>query len=129
MNKSDLEELKVLKTVKATEFANWPSMGAKVVNDAKDSSPVGSMQDGELDEAEIRYVLAVCDHPESPSSALPRFAKISPRRAQKIRTRLLERGYLRQHKVSTGKRGREAIVLEALGPALELEKKLRGGSV
>ncbi len=74
----------------------------------------------EVSDAELRYVHAVVNNPGVPSSSLPRLARISPKRAQNIRRRLVELGYLREHGVSTGKRGRTAIVLEPLEPALSL---------
>ena len=117
----DLEELMDLETVAADEFINWlPPKPA-----AKYRSPAPASEKDHSD-AELRYIEAVINNPGTPSSALAKLARVGPQRAQKIRRRLVDLGYLREHSVSTGKRGRAAIVLEPLEPALQLARDARG---
>ncbi len=109
-----LEELMALRTIAADEFNDWHSTNPT----ATYRSPAAAAS-GDVSDAELRYIQAVVDNPGKPSSMLPKLARISPKRAQKIRRRLVERGYLREHRVGTGRRGRAAIVLEPLEPALQ----------
>lgn len=125
-DENDLKELMALPTVMAEEFVNWPSMGASAASGSSASKTTSTPED-KLSDAEIRYIFAVVDNPGSPSSALPKLAQISARRAQHIRLHLVELGYLREHKISTGKRGRLAVVLEPLEPALEAVSKMTKG--
>lgn len=109
-----LKDLLDLPTVVADEFANWRSTATNASSSA--TARTGTRKT--LSDAEIRYIQAVVGNPGTPSSELPKLAQISSKRAQKIRSRLVELEYLRQHRVTTGKRGRAAVVLEPLEPAL-----------
>lgn len=73
-----------------------------------------------LSEADLRYLIAVVRNPGQPSSTYPHLAGVGARRAQDIRKRLTDEGYLREHCVSTGSRGRTSIVLEPLARAYEV---------
>lgn len=73
-----------------------------------------------LSEAELRYLSAVIENPGRPSSAYAALAGMSPKRAMILRKDLLARGYLRQHVMATGQRGREAFVLEPTDAAREV---------
>ena len=75
-----------------------------------------------MSEAELRYLQEVIANPGTPSSDLPKLAHLSPKRAQIIRHKLIEAGYLREHRVATGRRGRASICLEPLEPAIEALK-------
>ncbi len=112
---SGLEELMALPVAVADEFIGWQRTGRT----ATDRSPAAATGNGGVSDVELRYIQAVIHNPGAPSSMLPKLARISPKRAQKTRSRLVELGYFREHKVSTGKRGRTAIVLEPLEPALQ----------
>ena len=116
-----LEELMALPTIAADEFMDWHSTKPT----GKYPSPT-SETEGEESDAELRYIRAVVDNPGKPSSILPTLARVSPKRAQKIRRRLVDLGYFREHRVSTGKRGRTAIVLEPLEPALRVVQDATG---
>ena len=111
---SDLGDLMALPTLKADEFSDWHS--AKPTATCRSPAEVGN---GQLSDAELRYIRTVVSNPGKPSSILPKLARISAKRAQKIRRHLVERGYFREHRVSTGKRGRASIVLEPLEPAMQ----------
>jgi hypothetical protein len=123
-----VRSLENLPTVPAHEYTNWqPDHLTWVESPARteaDDPAVASRAD--VSDAERRYMRAVVDNPGKPSSSLPKLAHISPKRAQKIRRRLVETGYLREHSVSTGKRGRAAIVLEPLEPALHAVRDMTG---
>lgn len=66
----------------------------------------------ELTEAEERFLQAVTQHPGLPSGAYAKLARMNAKRALICRRRLVSLEYLREHAVATGKRGRNAIVLE-----------------
>ncbi len=116
-----VQALDHLPTVPATEYANWtPHYGVRVASCTEPAADdLAGAAEMKLSDAELRYIQAVIHNPGVPSSMLPKLARISPKRAQKTRSRLVELGYFREHKVSTGKRGRTAIVLEPLEPALQ----------
>ncbi len=119
-----LQELMALETVAADEYSDWyPGRPT-----ATDRPPAAGVK-RDVSEAELRYIRAVSRNPGTPSGALAKLARMSPKRAQGIRRRLVKRGYLREHSVSTGKRGRAAIVLEPLEPALQLVREGRGEPV
>ena len=65
-------------------------------------------------EREFRFCKAVVAEPMLPSSRYPALAGMAPKTAQPIRESLLTKGYLREHKIETGRRGRSAICLEPL---------------
>jgi hypothetical protein len=116
------KELAALPTVIADERTVRASIQASTMAGSADCRS----GEPEVSEAERRYIQAVIDHPGAPSSSLPKLARISPKRAQGIRRRLVERGYLREHRVSTGRRGRAALVLEPLERALEVVRLVDG---
>ena len=117
-----LEELMALETVAADEFIDWYP-GKPTVTDRP---PADGLDERDVSEAELRYIQAVINNPGTPSNELAKLARMSSKRAQRVRRRLVELGYLREHSISTGKRGRAAIVLEPLEPALELVREERG---
>lgn len=65
-------------------------------------------------EREFRFCKAVVEEPMLPSSRYPGLAGMAPKTAQPIRESLVAKGYLREHKIETGRRGRSAICLEPL---------------
>jgi hypothetical protein len=109
----DLEQLPVVP-------ANISSMSGCGSPSLPVVSPAPTPANGNLSEADLRYLMAVLQNPGQPSSTYPHLANIGTRRAQHIRKRLTDEGYLREHCVSTGPRGRTAIVLEPLARAYEV---------
>jgi|GEM_PF-2394143 len=115
VNDAEVEEstkaLESLRLIPAPEFANWTPYQTVEVTQPKKAS-----EDSEQGQAptsgETRYLRAVLDHPGRPSSAYASLAKMGVQRAIRIRQSLVEKGYLREHTVATGGRGRNAIVLE-----------------
>ncbi len=105
-----------LPTEAAVEFADWrPGGGASPVM-SHNAKPATSG----LSETEFDYLRAVVEHPGQPSSAYPGLAGIGAKRAQDVRKRLVDLGFLREHRVNTSGRGRAAILLEPLEAAHRL---------
>jgi len=110
--------LHALPTVFAEEFADWQPQYSVEISEAapaatQPAKPV-------IDEASLRFLKVVLQNPGRASSAYPRLAGLGAQQALKIRTRLVEAGFLREHRVTTGSRGRQSIVLEPLPPAYEV---------
>lgn len=86
------------------------------------SSPVPTGPPGSrnLTADEIRFVRAIINQPGQPSSAYARLARMSQSKARRIRLILVRDGFLREHQLQRGGRGRAAIVLEPLQAALEI---------
>ncbi len=104
-----------LPTIPALEYANW-----KPDHVIKLSQNRGKRGIFRLSDNELRYLKAVIEDPGKPSSFYSRSARISGKRTVEIRKQLVENGYLREHRVATGQRGRNAIVLEPLKLAYEV---------
>lgn len=73
-----------------------------------------------LKEGQIRFLEAVVQHPGLPSSRYVKLARISPRDAVATRKLLVQLQVIREHQLATGKRGRNATVLEPLADAQKL---------
>ncbi|MCK4873272.1 MAG: hypothetical protein KAS72_11145 [Phycisphaerales bacterium] len=128
--RDSVQALADLELVPATEFMNWTPYASVSVDtnqspapaasngDAEEGPDTGGNDDLELDEAELRFLRAVVEHPGEPSSHYAKYAHLNTSRAAAIRKRLVERGYLRLHSVATGRRGRKSLVVEPLEPAL-----------
>ena len=112
-----LAALMALPTVMAPDFAS----GSRSTNASSATIASGTAP---LSDVEARFLRAVLEQPESPSSALPKLLRISARRAIEIREGLIARGMLRVHRVNTQARGRAALLLEPLPAAIAALKKL-----
>ena len=122
-----MDDFSMLPTEAAVEYADWrPGGGGTPVT----SHNMKSTTPG-LSEAEFEYLRAVVDYPGQPSGAYPKLAGIGTRRAQEVRKRLVELGFVREHRVNTSGRGRAAIVLEPLDAARRIVTQDRqdGGGV
>jgi hypothetical protein len=135
-----LDSLRVLRVVPAPEFANWGRViksgqtSASHIQSADSPSPPATREptvagDARLDNAELRYLRAVVANPGHPSSEYPSLLKIGTHRAQAIRQRLVQLGYLRERAMTTATRGRSAIVLEPLESALRMCASGEGGTL
>lgn len=112
----DLDGLESLPVEPAIGFENWsPNGSGGSVTPTAEFTTNSTVSD-----AHISYLRAVAEHPGRPSSAFTKIVGISPKRAQAIRKQLIDDGFLREHAVATGARGRTAIVLEPLEPAYAL---------
>jgi hypothetical protein len=104
-----------LPTVPAIEYMNWPKE-----HTTAESIPVAASAAAPaegLSEAEARFLKAVRDEPGCASSAYASIAGMGTKKAQAVRERLVAAGYLRVHEISSGKRGRMALVLEPIDRA------------
>jgi hypothetical protein len=74
--------------------------------------PAAKPADPELTPEDRRFLAAVVASPGRNSSEYAKLARMSGGAAVACRQRLVAAGYLREHQVATGRRGRHAIVLE-----------------
>ena len=122
-HRSALDSLLAIPVVPADEYAAWQpgaSWGAARTRDG-----VSTSQPAPLPEAERRLLTAVVENPGRPTTAYAKLARMSPSRAAAIRGLLVQKGYVREHRVATSKRGRCAIILEPLDAARSL---IQGGT-
>ena len=106
-----------LPTVFADDFAQWRPNNA--IDVSENTTPSPAQRAPVLDEAAIRFIKVVLHNPGRPSSAYTRLAGLGAQQAIEIRERLVAAGFLREHRVATGARGRQAIVLEPMPAAYE----------
>ncbi len=115
-----LDALSALPVLPAAEFQDWsPYRAIEIGSQAKDSPSV-ALGGSPLDSSQLRFLRAVQEHPALPSSKYAKLAGLSSKRAIIIRHELVVAGFLLEHKVATGARGREAIILELSAKALSL---------
>ena len=113
--------LLALRTERAHEFDDWRPSPTVRVTESRDPAQRGDHTDTHgrsLDEAELAFLRAVIETPGLRTSDLVKRLKMGQRRIIAIRRRLVERGYLREHEVATGGRGRPSVIVEPLEPAL-----------
>lgn len=96
----------------APEFAHWQPHSLVEIHSQAPSS--------RLSDIEVRFLKTVIAQPGKPSGIYTKSLGINGRRAAEIRRRLVDAGYVREHPLATGTRGRTAIVLEPLPPAFEV---------
>ncbi|MBI4716554.1 MAG: hypothetical protein HY763_02010 [Planctomycetes bacterium] len=65
-----------------------------------------------LDAESRRFLTAVYEHPQEPSTAYARLAGLSPSKAIRIRRSLVAAGLLREQRIDSGRRGGQQILLE-----------------
>jgi len=109
-----LGELARLPTHVAHEFVDWRP------GRCNEKSPITQEREPsstELSEGEMRYLRVIVNKPGEMSSAYAKMARVSARKAQEMRKRLVGLGYMREHEVNTAGSGRPSIILEptALG--------------
>jgi len=103
----------------AREFLGWqPSHLIQIASGIQDPTLQRGSGNSTSD-AELRFLRAVLQHPQKPSSRYARLAGMGTKQAISLRKSLVDRGFLREHIVATGGRGRNAIVLELTSRALE----------
>ena len=103
------------KVLPATEFLDSYSTGHTKTNLAND---------GSYSTAELKLLKAIVENPMQPSSKYPSLARISPNTFQKLRPIFIDKGFIREHKLESGGRGRSTVMLEPL----ELAKKIIAGN-
>ena len=108
------EPLRQLPVERAHEFDRWEPFPSVEVRpeDKHPSQPL-------LDDLELQYLRLVIEDPGKPSSAYAKAAGVNGQRAAKIRAKLVDQGFIREHSVATNARGRTSIVIEPLASATE----------
>ena len=104
--KPDLGILSNIPTVYAPEFDTWGFASEVSTTTAKTS-----MFDSEQ---EFSFCKAVADNPMQASSIYPKLAGISSKTATKVRLQLVAKGFIREHTLESGGKGRSSILLEVL---------------
>jgi hypothetical protein len=113
-HQSDMNLLPDLPIVYASEFDHW-GIEQDIIS-SEPSMPTNSLFDSEQ---EFRFCQAVVDHPMQPSSTYHKLAGIGPNTVKPIRQRLIHKGYLREHRIHTGRKGRSTLVLEPLPKGID----------
>ncbi len=113
------ESLKPLESlaVEPVEFSNWSAVDCITVQNEIQAKGQAANQ---LTDSELRLLQAVVDNPMQPSSSYVKLAKISPNTLSKLRPVLIDRGFIREHLMDSGNRGRSRRVWEPLGAAKEI---------
>ena len=91
--------------------------------DSVDQSNPGGSPD--LGPTERRVLIVIVKNPMLPSSKYPKLAGISPNTWQKIRSHFVEKGWIRQHRLQTGNRGRSTVLIEPLDAGIQLVNKFQ----
>ena len=104
--------LRELPTEFADEFANWSPQPSVEVT-LTEQKPATS-----LSEMELRLLRSIVASPGKSISHYSRLARLNGKRLAEIRERLVGQGYLREHSIALKARGRTAIVIEPLAPAI-----------
>ncbi|MCK5000312.1 MAG: hypothetical protein KAS23_12285 [Anaerohalosphaera sp.] len=98
--------------VEPVEFSNWSAIERIEVKDnAVHKTTVNVNQ---LTESEFRLLKAIIDNPMLPSSSYVKLARISPNTLKKLRPILIEKGFIAEHTVDSGTRGRSKRIWEPL---------------
>ena len=117
-NAFGFESLLALPAVPATEFINWGHG-----EDERAAQPTSHKPSPFASEQQFRLCQAIAEHPMQPSSTYPKLAGISSKSAKQARGELLNKNFIREHVVDSGRRGRSSILLEALSPGIEAVRK------
>ncbi len=106
-----LEALLALPVVRGTE-------SGEIRKDTADAPGGSGLPRARLDsERAYRFCKAVTEQPLLPSSQYPSLAGVSSQTAKRIREQLLDAHLIREHRFDSGRRGRTAVLLEALPDA------------
>jgi len=108
-------------TVYAPEFDTWG-----LVPELSTAAMKPSMFDNEQ---EFLFCKAIADHPMRASSIYPKLAGISSKTATKVRQQLVSKGFIGEHTLDSGGRGRSSILLEVLPAGIEAIKEYQGGQI
>lgn len=107
------ETLKVLDSldVEPVEFSNWSAIERIEV---KDNTVYKTQKVSQLTDSEFRLLKAIVDNPMQSSSSYVKLARISPNTLKKLRLILIEKGFIAEHVMDSGSRGRSKRVWEPL---------------
>ena len=107
----NLGPLDSLPTTRATEFDHWLDEPALVESEPPDAQAEPATPSFDH-ESEYKLSKAVSGYSLRPSSQYAKLAGISSKTAVKARQKLVERGFIRERRVDSGKRGASTILLE-----------------
>ena len=107
-----IKSLRSGKVLPATEFLGSYSTGRTKADLANKDS-----YSSQATAAELRLLKAIVENPMHPSSEYPNLAGISPNTFQKLRPIFIDKGFIREHKLQSGGRGRSTMLLEPLDSA------------
>ncbi len=110
-----IKSLRSGKMLPATEFLGSYSTGRTKADLANNDS-----YSSQITAAELRLLNAIVGNPMHPSSEYPRLARVSPNTFQKLRSIFIDKGFIREHKLQSGGRGRSTMLLEPLEPAKKI---------
>jgi hypothetical protein len=106
-----------LRTIDAPDFDTWGTA-------ADIGSSVSAQKESMFtSDQEYLFCKAVCEHPMQPSSSYPKLAGISSKNAKPVREQLVAKGYIREHRLDSGRRGRSTIMLEPLPEGIAATQK------
>ncbi len=71
----------------------------------------------DLSEVELRYLQAVVENPGQASAEYGKLVGLNGTRAAAVRKKLVERGFVREHRLARKAAGKPALILEPLEPA------------
>ena len=103
------ESLKSLDSldVEPVEFSNWSAVERINVEDTNKNT-------SQLTDSEFRLLKAIVDNPMLSSSSYVKLARISPNTLKKLRPILIGKGFVVEHIMDSGNRGRSKRVWEPL---------------
>lgn len=120
-----VKALEYIKTIPATEFATWqPANAGQLITDVSGSSTPSNPV---LSDVERRLLAAVVVSPGQSVSHYRSLMKLSGKRMAQVRAKLIQLGFLREHKVQVSHRGRPALILEPLERAVAAVDKTPDG--
>ena len=100
--------------VEPVEFSDWSAVETITV---KDTSIGNKHTPDQLTDSEFRLLKAIVDNPMLSSSRYVKLARISPNTLSKLRPVLIEKGFIREHIMDSGSRGRSKRIWEPLAAA------------
>jgi hypothetical protein len=106
------ESLKSLDSldIDPVEFSNWSAVECIIVKDT-----IGNKQNtAQLTDSEFRLLKAIVDNPMLPSSHYVKLARISPNTLRKLRPILIGKGFIKEHIMDSGPKGRSKRIWEPL---------------
>lgn len=95
--------------VEPVEFSHWSSTPTVQVYGNARGKPE---TEGRLSNSELKLLQAVINYPMRPSSDYVKLARISPNTLRKLRPILIKKGFIKEHLIDSGNRGRSKRVWE-----------------
>jgi len=111
-----LKSLASLK-VEPVEFTHWSSTPTVQINEDAGKTPGNEDQ---LSDTELKLLRAIVNYPMRPSSDYVKLARVSPNTLRKLRPVLIKKGFIREHLIDSGNRGRSKRIWEPTQAAKEI---------